>query len=91
MKKDENMLELFEGIDAIGSSAEWDQQLMKRINAKPVTSGGKIMVIVMAAFLFAINALSLTERMRMNKMQQSKNNLKSVASEFLINTSSSNY
>ncbi len=94
MNKEKNILEQFESISSIEPSAEWNDKLMQKLNRSQRTSGNsssKKLVLFATVVLLAVNLFSLSDKLKSDNEQQSREKLKNIANEFLISTSSSKY
>ena len=94
MNKEKNILEQFESISSIEPSAEWKVQLMQKLNRSQSVSGNppaNKLVLFATVVLVAVNVFSFSNKLKSDNEQQSREKLKNVATEFLINTSSSKY
>ena len=94
MKKEKNILEQFESLSSIEPSAEWNDQLMQKLNHSQRVSGNASankLVLFATVVLLAVNVFSVSNKLKSDNEQQSREKLKNVATEFLINTSSSKY
>ena len=94
MNKEKNILEQFESISSIEPSAEWNDKLMQKLNCSQRTSGNTSsnkLVLFATVVLLAVNVFSLSDKLKSDNEQQNKEKLKNIATEFLINTSSSKY
>ena len=94
MNKEKNILEQFESISSIEPSAEWNDKLMQKLNRSQRTSGNapaNKLVLFATVVLLAVNVFSVSNKFKSDNEQQSREKLKNVATEFLINTSSSKY
>ena len=94
MNTEKNILEQFESISSIEPSAEWNDKLMQKLNRSQRTSGNTSankLVLFATVVLVAVNVFSFSNKLKSDNEQQSREKLKNVATEFLINTSSSKY
>ena len=94
MNKEKNILEQFESLSSIEPSAEWNDQLMQKLNHSQRVSGNASankLVLLATVVLLAVNVFSVSNKFKSDNEQQSREKLKNVATEFLINTSSSKY
>ena len=94
MNKEKNILEQFESLSSIEPSAEWNDQLMQKLNHSQRVSGNASankLVLFATVVLLAVNVFSVSNKLKSDNEQQSREKLKNVATEFLINTSSSKY
>ena len=94
MNTDKNILEQFESISSIEPSAEWKDKLMQKLNRSQRVSGNapvNKLVLFATVVVMAVNVFSVSSKLKSDNEQQSREKLKNVATEFLINTSSSKY
>ena len=94
MNTEKNILEQFESISSIEPSAEWKGKLMQKLNHSQRVSGNTSsnkLVLFATVVLLAVNVFSVSNKFKSDNEQQSREKLKNVATEFLINTSSSKY
>ena len=94
MNTEKNILEQFENLSSIEPSAEWNDKLMQKLNRSQKVSGNapaNKFVLFATVVLLAVNVFSFSNKLKSDYEQQSKEKLKNVATEFLINTSSSKY
>ena len=94
MNKEKNILEKFESISSIEPSAEWNDKLMQKLNRSQRVSGNapaNKLVLFTTVVLLAVNVFSFSIKLKSDNEQQSREKLRNVATEFLINTSSSKY
>ena len=94
MNKEKNILEQFESLSSIEPSAEWNDKLMQKLNRSQRVSGNASankLVLFATVVLLAVNVFSVSNKFKSDNEQQSREKLKNVATEFLINTSSSKY
>ena len=94
MNKEKNIIEQFESISSIEPSAEWKDKLMQKLSRSERTSGNTYankLVLFAAVVLLAVNMFSFSNKLKSENEQQSREKLKKIATEFLINTSSSKY
>ena len=94
MNTEKNILEQFESISSIEPSAEWKDKLMQKLNRSQRVSGNapaNKLVLFATVVLLAVNVFSFSNKLKSDNEQQSREKLKNVATEFLINTSSSKY
>ena len=94
MNKEKNILEQFESISSIEPSAEWNDKLMQKLHRSQSVSANASankLVLFATVVLVAVNVFSFSNKLKSDNEQQSRMKLKNVATEFLINTSSSKY
>ena len=94
MNKEKNILEQFENLSSIEPSAEWNDKLMQKLNRSQRVSGNapaNKLVLFATVVLLAVNVFSVSNKLKSDNEQQNREKLKNVATEFLINTSSSKY
>ena len=94
MERAEKILAHLDHLESIEPSAEWNHRLMSRINAREhrINKINFISILLIATFfLAAINLLSLTTGRHQNMARENSNELKNIASDFLITTNSSKY
>lgn len=94
MGKELNLYDHFEHLKSIEPSAEWSESLKLRLRGKSLvrhnSSGGR-WVIYAIFLLLAINLLSYSRDWLEESAQRNALNMKSIASEYLITSNSSNY
>jgi len=94
MKKEKNILEVFEELKPIEVQENWkDSLLVKLENAKGKkykTAGNKLTYILIL-IIVALNFVLYFEYVKVNSETSDINGLKEIESEFLIKSSSSNY
>ncbi|MBA3665508.1 MAG: hypothetical protein H0W61_15045 [Bacteroidetes bacterium] len=94
MKKDKNILEQFENLTPLEPSAEWDKGLWEKLD-RPYTkqdSGPFTRIVLLGLlFLLSLNVYYICGDLLSDKKTQTSSKLKTIASEYLISTNSSNY
>jgi hypothetical protein len=94
MKKEINLFEQFDRLNAIEPSAEWNERLQLRLNGpctkKSYYSGGRWMLYTIF-LLLAINLVSITTSWLNERSQQNALNMRSIATEYLISSNSSKF
>lgn len=94
MKKEVNLFEQFDHLNAIEPSAEWNERLMKRLQGpgkkKNNYSGGQ-WALYAIFLLLAINVVSITTSWLNERAQQNALNMRSIAAEYLISSNSSKF
>ena len=94
MNTEKNILEQFESISSIEPSAEWNDKLMQKLNRTQRVSGNTSsnkLVLFATVVVMAVSVFSVSSKLKSDNEQQSREKLRNVATEFLINTSSSKY
>lgn len=94
MKKGVNPLDKFDQILSIEPSAEWDGKLLQKINqtrAKRMELTGNRLLLLVVLLLVAMNIFSFSKSWLNDQSAQNRDNLKSIAAEYLITTNSSKY
>ena len=94
MKKEVNLIEQFERLNSIEPSAEWNERLMLQLNGPGVNKRGYFggQWVVYALFLLlAINLVSITTSWLNERSNQNALNMRSIATEYLISSNSSNF
>lgn len=89
-----NILEQFERMDSIEPTAEWETQLVQKLNrtqrdSRQTTSNN--LILLTTVVLLAINVCWFSKQFMSDNEEQSRAQLKDIANELLINTSSSKY
>lgn len=93
MKQEEKIFELFDNISSIEPSANWDEMFyskLKSSKSKPTFKTGNVL-LVMSIALILVNVFSVAGNLWQQKNHHADSNLKIVAKQFLISTSSSKY
>jgi hypothetical protein len=94
MNKKDNILNQFENIPLIEPSSEWNNQLLQKFDdANRVSPGLSVTRLVMVALvaLLILNIFSFSKNILNASRQTSSNNMKKIATEFLISTNSSKF
>jgi hypothetical protein len=94
MKSKEDVLELFENLEIIEPSADWEEKFSGKLSLSHNIPGGmpaKAWVLLAVILLFTVNLISFSKSWQNDTALQKGKNLKNFASEFLINTNSSKY
>ncbi len=94
MKKEENLISQFDHLNSIEPTAEWNEQLLRRLNQagqKSKRLSGNRLALLAIILLFAINVYSLSKSWLNERSQENSNGLRSIANEYLISTNSSKF
>jgi hypothetical protein len=94
MKKEVDLFEQFDSLNAIEPSAEWNEHLMMRLNGpgtKKNDYSGSKWVLYAIFLLLAINMVSITTSWLNERSQQNALNMRSIATEYLISSNSSKF
>ncbi len=94
MNKEKNILAQFERIGSIEPSAEWEAQLLQKLERTERGSGSASankLILVTTILLIAVNVFWFSNQLMSDSEQENREKLKNVASELLISTSSSKY
>jgi hypothetical protein len=94
MKNDRELLEKFDHLATLEPSAEWNRILMTRIDqavAHPAGSNGSQIVLISIILLIVVNIFSISKSWQETRSRQDNENMKLIASEYLISTNSSKY
>lgn len=94
MKKDLNLLEKFDLLVPIEPSDNWDRkfhQRLQRSERKPAVDSGSRLMIFAILLLLAFNLFSFSNNWLKERSLQSSNNMRNIASDYLISTNSSKF
>ena len=94
MKRERDLLDKFEHLPSIEPSADWNRELMSRIDQ----SGASVhdhsvrkLVLFAILILLAVNIFSLSKSWLNERSLQNNDNLKEIAAEYMITTNSSKF
>jgi hypothetical protein len=94
MKREQNLLDRFDQLSSIEPSENWDRQLMNRVQLSGRRShkdySGRLVLYVIL-LLLAFNIFSFSKSWMNEQSLQSSNNLRNIASDYLISTNSSKF